>query len=175
MTITKETAIELAKEAGFAWSERQVQEVEIEKLCNLAVAHAAKDVEPVTTQQAHDMGAKGAMPTEEERLLFEAWMRGHCWAIVGKWDGKQYVSDRETGAVVDWPTMHTRQLWAVWRDRAALTHQPDDTALLRQALGQLECNTENMSKGMSKSIQRLCARENKEAITALRERLGEKV
>ena len=51
----------------------------------------------------------------------------------------------------------------------------DDTALLRQALGQLECNTENMSKGMSKSIQRLCARENKEAITALRERLGEKV
>ena len=51
----------------------------------------------------------------------------------------------------------------------------DDTALLRQALGQLECNTENMSKGMSKSIQKLCARENTEAITALRERLGEKV
>ena len=51
----------------------------------------------------------------------------------------------------------------------------DDTALLRQALGQLECNTENMRKGMSKSIQKLCARENTEAITALRERLGEKV
>ena len=49
----------------------------------------------------------------------------------------------------------------------------DDTALLRMALGQLECNTENMSKGMSKSIQKLCARENTEAITALRERLGE--
>jgi len=48
----------------------------------------------------------------------------------------------------------------------------DDTALLRQALGQLECNTENMSKGMSKSIQKLCARENREVITALRERLG---
>ena len=48
-------------------------------------------------------------------------------------------------------------------------------ALLRQALGQLECNTENMRKGMSKSIQKLCARENTEAITALRERLGEKV
>ena len=50
----------------------------------------------------------------------------------------------------------------------------DDTALLRMALGQLGCNTENMSKGMSKSIQKLCARENTEAITALRERLGEK-
>lgn len=54
----------------------------------------------------------------------------------------------------------------------AKTH--DDTALLRQALGQLECNTENMSKGMSKSIQKLCARENREVITALRERLGDK-
>lgn len=53
-------------------------------------------------------------------------------------------------------------------------HQHDDTALLRMALGQLGCNTENMSKGMSKSIQKLCARENTEAITALRERLGEK-
>lgn len=60
-----------------------------------------------------------------------------------------------------------RQAYAAGRD--------SDTALLRQALGQLECNTENMSKGMSKSIQRLCARENKEAITALCERLGEKI
>ena len=45
--IDKETAIELAKRAGFAWSERQTQEVEIEKLCNLAIAHAQKDAEPV--------------------------------------------------------------------------------------------------------------------------------
>lgn len=77
----------------------------------------------ITADQAHAMGAKGAEPTEEERLLFEAWMAGHCWAVTGAWDGKTYISDSEKGKG-GWPdpqTMMTRQLWAAWRDRAALT------------------------------------------------------
>ena len=47
-------------------------------------------------------------------------MRGHCWKIGGEWDGKTYVDRKELNG---WPEPHamfTRQLWAAWRDRAAL-------------------------------------------------------
>ena len=44
--------------------------------------------------------------------------------------------------------------------------------LLEQALGQLICNTNNMRKGMSKSIQKLCARENAEVLERLRTALA---
>ena len=75
-------------------------------------------------QAAYDLGAKGAPPTESERLLFEAWMRGHCWALCATWDGKGYRSDAERGGFIDPRAMNTRQLWAAWRDRAALAwHQ----------------------------------------------------
>lgn len=70
--------------------------------------------------EAHRLGATGAEPTEEERLLFEQWMRGHCWALCATWNGKQYVSDAEQGGCVDPRAMNTRQLFAAWRDRAAL-------------------------------------------------------
>lgn len=70
------------------------------------------------------MGAKGAEPTETERLLFEAWMKGHCWMVHGDWDGKTYVHATERNGEVNYHTMHTRQLWAAWRDRAALAEQP---------------------------------------------------
>lgn len=73
-------------------------------------------------QQAYDLGAKGAAPTEAERLLFEAWMRGHCWAVVGEWDGKTYLTESEKVSYrwTDPHAMSTRMLWAAWRDRAAL-------------------------------------------------------
>lgn len=71
-------------------------------------------------EDAHDLGAKGGPPHEGERLAFEAWMRGHCWALCATWDGKQYRSDAEQGGDVDPRAMRTRQLWAAWRDRAAL-------------------------------------------------------
>lgn len=76
----------------------------------------------ITPEQAHAMGAKGAEPTESERLLFEEWMRGHCWAVVGEWNGREYLGDCEKGSnkTVDFGAMRTRQLWAAWRDRAAL-------------------------------------------------------
>jgi len=77
--------------------------------------------EPITEHDAYQIGAKGAEPTECERLLFEAWMRGHCWKVCGEWDGKTYVSASEDGMHVDHSAMLTRQLWAAWRDRAALS------------------------------------------------------
>lgn len=79
----------------------------------------------LTEQQAYDMGAKGAEPTEEERKLFEAWMAGHCWEVEGGWDGRTYVHSTEINLrQVHFGAMRTRQLWAAWRDRAALAAQP---------------------------------------------------
>jgi hypothetical protein len=43
----------------------------------------------------------------------------------------------------------------------------------QQALEQLRCNTDNMEKGMSKSIQKLCAKENREAMDTLRAALAQ--
>lgn len=76
---------------------------------------------------AHDLGAKGARPTESERLLFEAWMRGHCWAIVGTWNGREYDDrpEHREAKVLDPLAMQNRQLFAAWRDSAALRFCPD--------------------------------------------------
>lgn len=85
----------------------------------LAIIRAARAQDLLTIEAAEKMGATGAEPTETERQMFEAWMKGHCWAVCGKWDGKQYVG---TDAYDDLHpyVMHTRGLWAAWRDRAAL-------------------------------------------------------
>lgn len=77
----------------------------------------------ITEQAAHDMGAQGAPASEHERLLFEAWMRGHCWALCAQWDGAGYRGSAENGGYVCPRAMNTRQLWAAWRDRAALSAQ----------------------------------------------------
>lgn len=74
----------------------------------------------ITVEQAHEMGARGGAVDPHERQLFEAWMAGHCWKVIGEWDGKTYVHPAETGGVVVAGAMNTRQLWAAWRDRAAL-------------------------------------------------------
>lgn len=86
----------------------------------LAGLYPAPRPAPPTEQQAYDMGAKGAPATDAERLLFEAWMRGHCWALCATWDGKCYRSDAEQNGNIDPRAMNTRQLWGAWRDRAAL-------------------------------------------------------
>lgn len=75
----------------------------------------------ITEEAAYAVGAKGAAPTEDERKLFEAWMRGHCWAVSGTWDGTTYVGSAENGNYIDPHVMNTRQLWAAWRDRGSLT------------------------------------------------------
>jgi len=69
---------------------------------------------------AHAMGAAGGPPHKGERLAFEAWMRGHCWALCATWTGTEYLSDGEQGGWPDPQAMMTRRLWAAWRDRAAL-------------------------------------------------------
>lgn len=69
---------------------------------------------------ARAMGAFGGPAHDGERLAFEAWMAGHCWALCATWTGTQYRSDAEQGGDVDPRAMRTRQLWAAWRDRAAL-------------------------------------------------------
>lgn len=74
---------------------------------------------------AYAMGERGAKASgvphnEDERIAFEAWMRGHCWALSATWRGTQYTSDSEQGGDIDYRAMATRRLWAAWRDRAAL-------------------------------------------------------
>lgn len=66
------------------------------------------------------MGAIGGPVVEAERLAFEAWMRGHCWALTATWDGKTYRGTAEHGSYICPHAMQVRQLWAAWRDRAAL-------------------------------------------------------
>lgn len=68
---------------------------------------------------ARAMGANGGHAVDAERLAFEAWMRGHCWALCATWTGTQYRSDDEASGYVNPHAMRTRQLWAAWRDRAA--------------------------------------------------------
>jgi hypothetical protein len=78
----------------------------------------------ITVEQAHEMGAKGGPADEHERLLFEAWMKGHCWLVEGDWDGTTYRHESEFGGYLHPGAVRTRQLWAAWRDRAALAKQP---------------------------------------------------
>ena len=76
-------------------------------------------------EAAAEMGANGSHAVEAERLAFEAWMRGHCWKLGAKWTGTEYRSAFEKGGMVDMHAMRTRELWAAWRDRAALAAAPE--------------------------------------------------
>lgn len=71
-------------------------------------------------EAARAMGEKGGSVVEDERIAFEAWMRGHNWRLDAKWNGITYRGDTETGGRVCQDAIRTRQLWAAWRDRAAL-------------------------------------------------------
>jgi hypothetical protein len=73
-----------------------------------------------TIEAAHAMGASGSPAVEAERLAFEAWMRGHCWALSAVWTGTQYVGTAEHSGHVCPHAMGTRRIWAAWRDRGAL-------------------------------------------------------
>jgi len=72
---------------------------------------------------AYRMGAKGSEAIEQERLAFEAWMKGHCWSMDGvQWNGKGYFGPGETIQKPCWAAMRVREIWAAWRDRAALAN-----------------------------------------------------
>ena len=79
-----------------------------------------------TIKEAYDMGAKGGPADEHERQLFESWMAGHCWRVDGRWNGTTYVGENEDKHYFDPNVMATRQLWAAWRDRAALSKLSND-------------------------------------------------
>ncbi|GEM_PF-2367936 len=85
---------------------------------------AAAPVDAPSIDDAHAIGANGTQGSEAERLAFEAWMRGHCWALRATWDGKGYVSDAEQAGGYCPHAARTRGLWAAWRDRAALSSTP---------------------------------------------------
>ena len=104
------------------WPEQSARVLTIEEAAAdlLGVARPGDALAP-SEQAAHDMGAKGGPVVEAERLAFEAWMRGHCWALSAHWTGSQYVNDAEAGGDLDPRAMQTRRLWAAWRDRAALS------------------------------------------------------
>ena len=78
--------------------------------------------QPEALRLAYEIGANRikVQPTEAERLRFEQWMAGHCWKVGGTWDGTTYRGAAEHGDYLDPQAMHTRQLFAAWRDCAAL-------------------------------------------------------
>lgn len=63
-----------------------------------------------TVEDANRMGRLGSPRNDRERKLFEAYMSGHCWKC-GTWNEKLGCYD----------DMSTRVMYAVWRDRAALS------------------------------------------------------
>lgn len=71
-------------------------------------------------EAAHAIGASGGPYDEDERLAFEAWMNGHCWELGAFWDGTGYRGAAEHSDYVCPLALQARQLWAAWRDRAAL-------------------------------------------------------
>ena len=65
----------------------------------------------LTVDDAYQLGTKGAPHSETERMLFESYLRGHCWQV-GTWDVKNN----------GYTDMDTRRLFAMWRDRASLSN-----------------------------------------------------
>jgi len=67
------------------------------------------DARPVaiTEAMAEEIGENGAPHSENERRLYEAYCKGHCWEV-GAWSGTEYCE------------MLDRIRFAMWRDRAAL-------------------------------------------------------
>lgn len=74
------------------------------------------------TSMAHNIGANTVQipHSDDDRMQFEAWMRGHCWKVSGAWNGHQYVHAVEKDGGLNAQAMLTRQLWAAWRDSAAV-------------------------------------------------------
>lgn len=104
-------------------------------------------------EASYEMGAKGGPIIEAERIAFESWMRGHCWAVSETWNGKYYEDSLEylTAKMIDPLAMDTRRLWAVWRDRAALTPSIDINNEIEMNINELKpcpfCGNTDISGG----------------------------
>jgi hypothetical protein len=115
----------------------------------------------------------------ENEALKQALARPYGYAGATVWIGDKTVTqvvtetqvkyEREPGQMITDAAQECLDLLA--KQVAAPQPQRDDTALLRQALEQLEINRTNFRKGPSKSICKMLAGGNDEIIAALRERL----
>jgi hypothetical protein len=70
--------------------------------------------------RAKFIGHEGVPRNEMDRLTFEHWMIGHCWKVVGDWNGSEYVHPSESPTFVHPDAMDTRRLFAAWVGRGAL-------------------------------------------------------
>ena len=149
--IDKETAIELAKEAGFkyfaSWALGDDPKIiRLQRLCNLAVAHEARDL-ALVQNLLKEYGLQALDVVEAFKAQNGA--EPVAWAM-----------HREDGLVFDVICPEEHQSYEGKYTLPLFTHPAhDDTALLRQAFDALE----NMTEGP-----------RQRTITALRERLGEK-
>lgn len=125
MTIEERVADELN---DFRYGEEFVERAKVEAIArwNTRAPSPADHVEDVrtmvvpSTAAAYAMGAKGGSVVDAERLAFESWMAGHCWALCAAWDGSGYRCESEQAGQFNPAAGMTRRLWAAWRDRAAL-------------------------------------------------------
>lgn len=124
---------------------------------------------------ANDIGANRikVSATEDERLRFESWMAGHCWAVGGVWDGATYRGSTENGDYLDPQAMHTRQLFAAWRDCAALRDRIApapalEVERLREAAQRahdwMDSQADSQSKGNYHSFDLFCLRQERDAL-----------
>ena len=145
--IDKEIAIALAKEAGFEmWVD------DLHKLCTLAIAHAQKDAGKILITPG------GGAPGDPCGILAAKDAEPVAYRLSPRYEDEEgYFDFTDSKKTAD--TLQARG----WTITPLYTHPAhDDTALLRQALEAFE-NVAGKGK--------LC----NAAITALRERLGEKV
>ena len=198
MTITKETAIELARQANViaAFPDN------ITRLCNLAVAHAQKDVEPVAWAMLREDGLVLDVICPEEHPSYEGEYTLPLFTHPAHDDTKQKDVEPVTLKHSDFESRSAQLLQAAWIDGWACCRDSeyigdeamndafnscdtlglcisvdqvhpahDDTALLRQALAVFEFSSPADENYISATERYEDAQEA--VITALRERLGE--
>lgn len=88
----------------------------IEKHAASTAPAEGRETKP-TLDDAERMGEKGAPHSEPERMLYEAYCKGHCWPV-GPWVINPKTGNGEYYGVMD------RIRFAMWRDRAALATAP---------------------------------------------------
>lgn len=76
-------------------------------------------------EEAWEMGAKGGESFEQERIAFEAWMKGHGLKMDAEWNGNGYIAEieKKNKRHVCPKAAAIRGMWAAWRDRAALAYK----------------------------------------------------
>ena len=157
--IDKEQAVALAKEAGFkyfaSWALGDDPKIiRLQRLCNLAVAHEARDL-ALVQNLLKEYGLQALDVVEAFKAQNGAEPVGHFYK--DRYGYLQQADEELEGQTVP-----------------LFTHPAhDDTALLRQALEALNNSTPVLGDYQDENAE--AQQKHIAAITALRERLGEKV